>query len=318
MRNTHTASAGATPPVRTKLEQSAQLDNFEADRGRNNFDVRHTFNISALYELPFGKGKRFDLGSGIANYVLGNWELGGIINSRSGLPIEVGIVRPDVVVQCAQAGGCPINAANPAAGVFAQGFVANLPSFGTGFPALPVGFIAVTNTPGGGASRNVRRPNIVSGQSFYADHDRNILNPAAFSIPEPGTFGDLSRNALRGPIFRQFDLILSKKFKIRESVNIQFRTEIFNLFNTTNFANPSATLNNALPSLTFSGGVYGASGSSLQNGVMTVNGNSTLSPGLAYTQTAGGATWGQLRSTVERTVGLGTNRQIQFALRLNF
>jgi hypothetical protein len=297
---------------------SAALDNFEADRGRNNFDVRHTFNISALYELPVGKGKRFDLGSGIANYVLGNWELGGIVNARSGLPIEVGIVRPDVVVQCAQVGGCPIDAANPAAGVFAQGFVANLPSFGSGFPALPLGFIAITNTPGGGASRNVRRPNVVQGQSFYADNDRNILNPAAFSIPEPGTFGDLSRNALRGPIFRQFDLILSKKFKIRETVNIQFRTEIFNLFNTTNFANPSATLNNALPNLTFSNGIYGASGSSLQNGVMTVNGNSALAPGLAFTQSAAGATWGQLRSTVERTVGLGTNRQIQFALRLNF
>jgi hypothetical protein len=41
-----------------------------------------------------------------------------------------------------------------------------------------------------------------------------------------------------------------------------------------------------------------------------------LQPGQAYTQSAAGSTFGLLRQTVERTVGLGTNRQIQFALRL--
>jgi len=259
---------------------SAQLDNFDADRGRNNFDVRHTFNVSALYSLPFGKGKMWNLQNGVANYVLGNWEIGGILNARSGLPIEVGIVRPDVVIQCT----------NPAAGCTA-GQVLPLPSAVNGANPLPAGFTAVVNTPGGGASRNVRRPN-VTGEPFYLDNDRNILNPAAFSIPNPGEFGDLPRNALRGPIFRQFDLILAKKFNVTEGINVQFRTEIFNLFNTTNFANPSATLNNAL--------------------------SSSFQPGTPFTQSLAGATFGQVRSTVERSVGLGTNRQIQFALRLNF
>jgi hypothetical protein len=284
---------------------SANLDDFEADRGRNNFDVRHTFNVSALYELPFGNGQKWDFGNSAANYVLGGWEIGGIVNARSGLPIEVGIVRPDVVVVCQQAGGCPRDPNNVSAGTFAQGFTANLPSFGASFPSLPPGFVAVVNTPGGGASRNVRRPDVVAGQPFYLDNDRNILNPAAFAIPAAGTFGDLSRNALRGPIFRQFDLILSKRFRITETVNVQFRTEVFNVFNTTNFANPSATLNNALPSLSFNSGTgtYSASG---------------LQPGQAFSQSAAGAAWGQLRQTVEKTVGLGTNRQIQFALRLNF
>jgi hypothetical protein len=48
------------------------------------------------------------------------------------------------------------------------------------------------------------------------------------------------------------------------------------------------------------------------------NGANQLQPGQPFTQAAAGATFGLLRSTVERTVGLGTNRQIQFALRLNF
>ncbi|HTK37272.1 MAG TPA: TonB-dependent receptor, partial [Pyrinomonadaceae bacterium] len=181
---------------------SAQLNNFEADRGRNNFDVRHTFNVSALYSLPIGKGKAWNLQNGFANYVLGNWEIGGILNARSGLPIEVGIVRPDVVIQCT----------DPTAGCTADQVLA-LPSTVNAANPLPAGFTAVVNTPGGGASRNVRRPN-VTGEPFYLDNDRNILNPAAFSIPLPGAFGDLPRNALRGPIFRQFDLILAKKFAI--------------------------------------------------------------------------------------------------------
>jgi hypothetical protein len=279
---------------------SAQLDNFEADRGRNNFDVRHTFNLSALYELPFGKGKQFDLGS--ANALLGGWEIGGIYNARSGVPIEVLVVRPDVVIQCRSAAGCP----NGGGGTFANGFTANLPSFGGSFPALPVGFVAVVNTPGGGNSRNIRRPDLIPGANPFLGNDRNFIDPAAFAIPAPGTFGNFPRNELSGPGFRQLDLILAKRFRLSETMNFEFRTEVFNILNHTNFANPSATLNNALPSLSFSNGVYTASTSNVRQ------------PGQALTQGAAGSTFGLLRSTVGRTVGLGSNRQIQFAFRFNF
>jgi hypothetical protein len=135
----------------------------------------------------------------------------------------------------------------------------------------------------------------------YVDNDRFIINPAAFSIPMPGTFGDLPRNALRGPNFRQFDLVLNKRFAITESTNLEFRTEIFNIFNFANFAVPSTTLNNALPTVS-------------STGVLS----SGLQPGGGFSQSQAGGTFGLLRQTVERTVGLGTSRQIQFALRLNF
>ena len=271
-------------------------DNFEADRGYNNFDVRHTFNFSALYKLPFGKGTSHDFGT-VGNALLGDWEVGGIINARSGLPIEVGIVRPDVVMQCAQ-DTCPVTLNNVATTV-PRGFVAQLAS-GT----LPVGFVGVINTPGGGASRNIRRPNLIPGVSPYLNNDRNIINPAAFSIPLPGAFGDLPRNALRGPNFRQFDLVFNKRFPITESTNLEFRTEIFNIFNFANFAVPSTTLNNALPTVNTAG-------------VLSTGG---LQPGASngFSQSQAGGTFGLLRQTVERTVGLGTSRQIQFALRLNF
>ena len=273
---------------------AAVPDVFDADEGYNNFDVRHTFNLSALYKLPFGKGTAHDFGS-VGNALLGDWEVGGIINARSGLPIEVGITRPDVVMQCA-ATTCPVTI-NGVATTVPQGFVAQLTS-GT----LPVGFVGVVNTPGGGASRNVRRPNLIPGVSPYLNNDRSLINPAAFSIPLPGTFGDLPRNALRGPSFKQFDLVFNKRFPITESTNLEFRTEIFNIFNFTNFAVPATTLNNALPTITTAGVVSAGS----------------LQPGTGFSQSQAGGTFGLLRQTVERTVGLGTNRQIQFALRLNF
>jgi hypothetical protein len=302
MQYTYGSSRGLSSGS-NEARTSAALDDFEADRGRNNFDVRHTFNVSALYELPFGKSKMFDLGK-VGNAIAGGWEIGGIINARSGVPVEVNIVRPDVVVQCQASGGCP----NGAGGFFANGFVANLPSFGSGFPALPQGFVAVINTPGGGNSRHVRRPNLIAGVSPYLDNGRDFLNPAAFAVPEPGTFGDLGRNAFDGPSFTQFDMTLSKRFRINETMNFEFRTEVFNVFNKANFANPSASLANALPNLSFNAvsGAYSASTSNV------------VQPGEAYTQSAAGSTFGLLRSTVGRTVGLGSNRQIQFAFRFNF
>lgn len=279
---------------------SAQLDNFEGDRGRNNFDIRHTFNLSALYELPFGKGKRFDLGS-TGNVLLGGWQIGGILNARSGVPVEVLVVRPDVVIQCRLAAGCP----NGAGGFFANGFTANLPTVSAAVP-LPIGFIAVSNVPGGGNSRNLRRPNLIAGVDPYLGNDRNFINPAAFAIPDAGTFGNFPRNELSGPSFKQVDLIVSKRFRFSETMNVEFRTEFFNILNKTNFANPSTTLNNALPTISHAGGVYTASTSNV------------VQLGQAFTQNAAGATFGLLRSTVGRTVGLGSNRQIQFAFRFNF
>ncbi|MGH9970128.1 MAG: carboxypeptidase regulatory-like domain-containing protein [Pyrinomonadaceae bacterium] len=279
--------------ARTAANNARAISDWDYDRSFNNFDVRHTFNLSAVYDLPIGRGRRYDLG-GVGNAILGNWELGTILNARSGLPIEVGIVRPDIVVQCQIASGCPVSN-TPGAAIVPQGFVAQLPTVSSA-STLPLGFIAVVNTPGGGASRNVRRPDLISGVSPYLNDDRSLLNPAAFAIPLPGQFGNLARNALRGPNFRQVDFIFNKRIPISESVRIEFRTEVFNIFNHANFALPSSSLNVGLPTL----------------------GGAGLQPGQAYTQSAAGSTFGLLRQTVERTVGLGTNRQIQFALRLNF
>src|SRR5262249_57072201 len=66
------------------------------------------------------------------------------------------------------------------------------------------------------------------------------LNPAAFAVPRPGTFGNLGRNTERGPGFAQFDFSLLKTTKLDERKMLQFRAEFFNVPNHPNFAVPSA------------------------------------------------------------------------------
>lgn len=258
--------------------------NFNGERGNNTFDIRHTVNINALYELPFGKGKKWQL-DGVANVIAGGWQLGGILNARTGTPLNIIISRPDVVIQCTNAtAGCT------------AGEVRALPGTINATTPLPSGFTAVINTPGGNNSRNTRRPDIISGVDPYLSvGGQRFLNPAAFTIPKPGAYGNLSRGALYGPGFGQFDLTLQKRFDLTERVRFEFRTEIYNLFNRNNFANPPVALPNNLPS---------------------------QQPGTPFTFTSETSNnvgnFGLINSTVSRTVGLGTNRQVQFSGRLSF
>jgi len=90
------------------------------------------------------------------------------------------------------------------------------------------------------------RPNLVPGQPIRPGNysvPSNQLNTNAFSTPPGNTYGDLSRNAGRGPGFRQFDIGLSKNTQVTERVGLRLGAQLFNLFNHPNFANPSGLLN---------------------------------------------------------------------------
>jgi hypothetical protein len=152
---------------------------------------------------------------------------------------------------------------------------------------------AVVNVPGGGNSRNVRRPDIVPGVNPYLKNGYNYLNPAAFTTPAPGTFGNFRRNNLSGPNLAQLDLTLSKQFHLTERANIEFRSEIYNVLNHPNFANPgNVRLNQTL--------------------------TSASQPGNAFSQSLAGSSWGVKSATVGNQVGIGANRQIQLSLRASF
>ena len=87
-----------------------------------------------------------------------------------------------------------------------------------------------------------QRPNVVPGVSPILPHwnaSTGYLNPLAFSQPADGTFGDLGRNAVYGPNYRNFDFSLTKNTQITDRFGVQFRAEFFNLFNHPNFALPN-------------------------------------------------------------------------------
>lgn len=71
------------------------------------------------------------------------------------------------------------------------------------------------------------------------------FNPAAFAIPAPYTFGNVSRNSLRGPGLFTANWGLDKHFQITERVDLQFRWEVFNAFNRANFQNPDNNISDA-------------------------------------------------------------------------
>jgi hypothetical protein len=153
---------------------------------------------------------------------------------------------------------------------------------------------------------NPVRPNYVPGQNPYTSHITWVTkggsyNTNAFSIPTgyDGTYGvnygNVGRNALRGPGFFQWDFSAMKSFNLTEKTQFQFRADLFNILNHPNYSNPD-------------GGVC----SSLiwQNAGTTAgcipNPNFGVTASTVANQTGNGA------------IGNGTSRQAQFSAKLLF
>jgi hypothetical protein len=151
------------------------------------------------------------------------------------------------------------------------------------------------------------RPNYVPGKSIYVQNapwgsKTGRYNAAAFAVPSAydGTWGEnmgnVGRNALRGPGFFQWDFSAMKKFALTENTKLQFGTDLFNILNHPNFANPD-------------GGICQA--------VSPASGTTPASC------TAANAYFGITSSTVANQtgngqIGNGTARQAQFSLKLLF
>jgi hypothetical protein len=71
----------------------------------------------------------------------------------------------------------------------------------------------------------------LTGSAYSGQNSFQWLNPAAFTRPADGSFGNTGRDAFRMPGVRNVDVNLVKNFNFKESMKVQFRCEIFNLFN---------------------------------------------------------------------------------------
>ena len=81
------------------------------------------------------------------------------------------------------------------------------------------------------------RPDLVGDPSIPAGAPRNQIGPPrnAFAVQPFGRPGNLGRNTFTGPTYYNTDVSLVKNTKVTERMNVQFRAEVFNIFNRIQF-----------------------------------------------------------------------------------
>jgi hypothetical protein len=124
----------------------------------------------------------------------------------------------------------------------------------SGFPFTPqLGY----NPSNDGDSRNPIRPNV--NPSFagpvIVGTPNEYFNPAAFSAPVTGTYGDAGRDSLTGPGLTSLDFSVARKFAIKERLALQFRAEFFNILNHANFNEPNPVIFTSATALSPTAGV---------------------------------------------------------------
>ncbi len=122
--------------------------------------------------------------------------------------------------------------------------ISTIETFQSGLPFTPQ---LSYNPSNDGDTRNPVRPSLnpdFSGRTIEGGPNR-YFNANAFIQPLPGTYGNAGRNTLRGPRLTQMDLSVSKKLSLTEHWTLQFRAEIFNVFNHTNFNTPNPVVYSA-------------------------------------------------------------------------
>jgi len=139
-------------------------------------------------------------------HILGNWQVNGVTTFMSNIPFTV------------------YDSSNPSA----QG----------GAPEIS-GFYS-------------SRPNIVGDANSGSCNQQGVVvpirtagcwfNTSAFVSAQPGQFGNVGRNTMLGPAYQQWDFSAIKTIPIHENMNLQFRAELFNIFNNVNFQLPNNDL----------------------------------------------------------------------------
>jgi outer membrane receptor protein involved in Fe transport len=183
------------------FENGIPRGDWRAERGFNNQSSRQRLSMANVWQVPIGRNRKLGANMSRAlDFVIGGWQSSFIATIKSGLPVNVSL---------SESGNDPIT--------------------GQPFEYLP--------GSGGGSLRpnRVGKPNT----SIDPTEDRlHFLDVNAFSLPIINTPGNAARNVAWGPGFFNIDLGVTKRFPVSERMYFDFRFEMFNTFNHTNFKNP--------------------------------------------------------------------------------
>lgn len=195
-------------------------NNQHLDYARTDYDRTHSLNINTIYELPFGKGKRFlNSGSGM-NRLFGGFQISSLVNVSSGAPISIRDLTGTLnragrsIRQTANSSLSPNDIKN-LVGIFRQN--------GKIYFINP-SVIAPDGTATGG--------NL--GTSPAAGFPGQV-----FFRAQPGQTGNLPRTFINGPMYFNWDAGLIKNIAFTERARLQLRMEVFNVLNNVNFFAPS-------------------------------------------------------------------------------
>lgn len=179
-----------------EANDTAFRTDLDSDASLSRYNQKHRAAVSFGYELPFGEGKRYLNSAGPLAYVLGGWQVQGVIRLGSGFPFTV---SGSNVCQCGS-------------------FVPQRVNFAPGHD---------------GDKGELDNPTV-----------QRWFDPTAYVLPAAGFQGTAGRNTLIGPGTQQVDFSVSKRFALGTSAHLEFRGEIFNVFNHTNFGQPDGNISN--------------------------------------------------------------------------
>jgi hypothetical protein len=203
------STAGGGKPDLPNVGFTSQGDAFDtrANYARSDFDRTHRFSASFLYEVPtFGSTSKWARG----------WNFSGFYQVQSGVPFT--IFSPEQTVGTASQYS---SARLGASGLYRLAF---------GRPSLC------------GTYDQLKEQKDDKTEGYF--NGAVLCSPLSLAggYPNNRGFGNLGRNALRGPSQQRFDLGFAKKTPITEGVDIEFRWDVFNVFNNVNFATPNSVM----------------------------------------------------------------------------
>ncbi len=219
----------------------SSLRNPGRDKGPSAFDLRHTFKMAAIWDLPFGPGRRWSTGQGWLNRIIEGWQASTIMRWQSGIPFQL---------NGGLAGGATFNTADP--GVQLIGITRDQLQ-------RQLNIRTTTITLGNGTQLPAvfyfpaSLVNVTVGTSSYTSTANTTFLRACST---PGQF--CQRLFLNGPGFFTTALNIVKETRITERVKFEFRAEFLNAFNNINFYYPAASLNGGATSHSLRGAGSGS------------------------------------------------------------
>lgn len=199
-----------------RFDPFLDINNQGLEYARTDYDRTHTININTIYELPFGKNKRFLNSGGAVDAIFGGWQFTSIINISSGAPISIKDIN----------------------GTLNRTGRSNRQ---TAFSNLSTGeikdLIGIFKQDGKIYYIN---PSVIcsdgsaTGGNVLTTPNANCPNQVFFRA-QPGQTGNLPRGFINGPWYFNWNAGLIKNIRFSETTRLQLRAEAFNVLNNTNF-----------------------------------------------------------------------------------